>query len=104
MSKTKISVLVDVKTPQTKDVYKKPRLYDKVQEYIRRVDAPEIESCYEWNYLKRFYERLVSLPEKACESVMTRSEIARVLDQLEDLFEKYAKKTTMEQFSWTPKL
>lgn len=80
----KISINISSQVPETKQDYKRPCLKDKVDDYIRCVEANDIDSKYEWNYLKRLYERL--LKYKPTE------ETGLILKNLESLFEKYANK------------
>lgn len=85
----KLSILVETKAPEPRDEYKKPNLIEKAKEYIRRVDAPEIESKQEWNYLKRLYERLI---KNSSPQGYSEKQIEDILCRLEDLFEKYSNK------------
>lgn len=54
-----ISLKIQEEAPKKVDSeYCQPNLEKKIDEYIRRVEGSEIESKYEWNYLKRVYEYL----------------------------------------------
>lgn len=85
MKNTVVSVMVSTPAPEPKKEYCKPSLLEKVEDYIMRVESTEYESQYEWNYLKRLYEKLVNYPRGI-------DDVETILDKLEDLFEKFANK------------
>lgn len=74
---------------EPKDEYKQPSLCEKIDEYIRRVDSPEIESLQEYLYLKKLYEKLIKLD--------ITPDLKERLLRLEDLFAKHGNKDVDNQ-------
>lgn len=81
--KTVIKIMIQQPAPKkVKKEYCKPSLLEKVCEYKRRVEAKEINSDYEWEYLKRLYERVVKIPK------LTKEQ-EEILSIVEELIEKF---------------
>lgn len=81
---SKISINITTLAPEPKDEYRSLSLLDKIDEFILRVDSTDTDTWYEYNYLKRLYEKLITYP-------LTPELYERML-RLEDLFAKYADK------------
>lgn len=79
---TSISIMISQPAP-AKPRYEKESLKDKVDRMIRAVESNQIDSEYEWKCLKYLYECLSRKPRLSDAQI-------DILEQLEDLMEKYA--------------